>query len=87
MRTPKGAVYATVLTRNLEVSNASVTSEPTVLTLVQAHAKLGHTHVEKTHRTAKALGWILKDGIMEPCASCASGKAKQKCVPKKSERI
>jgi len=75
-----------VLKRHYEVSNASVTREQTVLTLAQAHSKLGHTDVEKTRRTAKALGWKLKDGVMEPCASCASGKAKQRRVPKKSER-
>ena len=28
----------------------------------------------------------MKDGVMDTCASCASGKAKQRCVPKKSER-
>ena len=55
MRTPKGAVYATVLKSHLEVSNASATSEPTVLTPAQAHAKLGHRDVEKIRRTAKAL--------------------------------
>ena len=76
-----------MLKRHLQVSNASVTSEPTVLTLAQAHAELGHTDVEKTHRTAKALGWILKDGIMEPCASWASGKAKQRCIHATSERV
>eukprot|EP00804_Cyclotella_cryptica_P006706 CCRYP_008640-RA/>CCRYP_008640-RA protein AED:0.60 eAED:-0.00 QI:0/0/0/0.2/1/1/5/0/1261 len=86
VKTPKGAVYATVLKRHLEVSNASVTREQMSLTLAQAHYKLGHTDVEKTRRTAKALGWDLTDGVMTPCASCASGKAKQRRIPKKSER-
>eukprot|EP00804_Cyclotella_cryptica_P028830 CCRYP_019720-RA/>CCRYP_019720-RA protein AED:0.58 eAED:0.63 QI:0/0/0/0.5/1/1/4/0/888 len=86
VKTPKGAVYATVLKRHLEVSNASVTREQMSLTLAQAHCKLGHTDVEKTRRTAKALGWDLTDGVMIPCASCASGKAKQRRIPKKSER-
>ena len=77
VRTPKGAVHATVLQRHLEVANVSVTCEQMVLTLAQAHCKLGHADVEKNSRTAKALGWTLKDGVMDTCASCASGKAKQ----------
>lgn len=48
VQTPKGAVYTTVLQRHYEVSNASVTHEQMVLTLEQAHCKLGHTDVEKT---------------------------------------
>ena len=48
---------------------------------------LGHTDIEKTQRTAKTLGWMLKDRVMDTCASCASGKAKQRCVPKKSDRM
>ena len=76
-----------VLLRHFEVSNASVTREPIVLTLAQAHTKLGHTDVKKTKRTAKAMGGTLKDGTMESCASCALGKAKQRHVPKKSDTL
>ena len=47
VRTPKGAVFTTVLCRHMEISNASVISEPPVLTLMQAHSKLGHTDIEK----------------------------------------
>jgi len=75
-----------VLQRHLEVANVSVMHEQMVLTLAQAHCKLGHTDVEKTHRTAKALGWMSKDGVMDTCASCVSRTAKQRRVPKKSER-
>ena len=79
-------MYAMVPQRHLEVANVSVMHEQTVLTLAQAHCKLGHTDVEKTCRTAKALGWTSKDGVMDTCVSCASRKAKQRCVSKKSER-
>ena len=48
VQTPKGAVYATVLQRHIEVANVSVTREQVVLTLAQAHCKLGHTDIEKT---------------------------------------
>ena len=59
----------------------------TVLTLTQAHAQLGHTDVEKTWRTAEAIGWVLKDEIMKTCTSWASGNTKQRHVPKKSDRV
>jgi hypothetical protein len=76
-----------VLQRHLEVANVSVKHEQTALTLAQAHCKLGHTDVEKTCKTMNALGWTLKDRVMDACASCASRKAKQRHVPKKSERV
>lgn len=76
----KGAVYATMLKRKVEVGAVGVGLPGTnsqKLTLKQAHAKLGHSGIEKTRQTAKCLGWVLSDGVMDPCASCAAGKAKR----------
>eukprot|EP00956_Cyclotella_meneghiniana_P028275 scaffold65232_cov49-Cyclotella_meneghiniana.AAC.7 len=88
IKTPKGAIYATILKRNAEVAGAEIQKVEKVqkLTLEEAHKKLGHCDIEKARRTAKALGWHLSDGVMNPCASCAAGKAKQKNVPKASKR-
>ena len=91
VRTPKGAVFATVFKRGAEVSAAGIVkpaklTKPAKITLQQAHSKLGHPDIEKTRRTAKRLGWKLSDGVMCPCASCAAGKAKQRRVPKVSDR-
>ena len=33
-------------------------------------------------RTVKSLEWILSNGVVDPCASCAAGKAKQNQIPK-----
>lgn len=77
----KGAVYATMLKRKVEVGAVGVGLPGTnsqKLTLKQAHAKLGHSGIEKTQQTAKCLGWVLSDGVMDPCASCAAGKAKRR---------
>ena len=53
----------------------------------QAHARLGHMNENKTRKTAKALGWILKPGNFETCIGCAEGKSKQKNVPKETEHV
>jgi len=44
---------------------------------------LGHSNQEATCRSAKALGWNLKPGGLQPCKACAAAKAKQKNVHKK----
>ena len=85
VQTAKGAVFATILKRDHEVAGAKVTKDDAV-SLKVAHAKLGHCDIEKTRRTAKRLGWKLSDGVMNPCPSCAAGKAKQRNVPKNSDR-
>ena len=86
VQTPKGAIYATMLKRQQEFANAEVEAAPRPISLKDAHAKLGHCDIEKTKRTARKLGWDIKDATMPPCASCAAGKAKQRAVPKSSDR-
>jgi hypothetical protein len=86
VQTPKGAIYATMLKRQQEFANAEVEAAPRPVSLKDAHAKLGHCDIEKTKRTARKLGWDIKDTTMPPCASCAAGKAKQRAVPKSSDR-
>jgi hypothetical protein len=88
VRTKKGIVYAAIFKRDVEITGAELekVKNGAKITLKQAHEKLGHSDIEKTRRTAKGLSWELKDGTMEPCPSCAAGKARQKNVPKKTER-
>ena len=88
IRTRRGVVYATIFKREMEITGAELEKvrKGAKLTLQQAHAKLGHCDIEKTRRTAKGLKWELKDGVMEPCPSCAAGKARQKNVPKVTQR-
>ena len=83
--TKNGALFATMLKKDTEVANAQV-EKPQTMTLLQAHNKLGHCDIEKTRRTAKRLNWRLSDGVMDPCPACAAGKAKQRNVPKSSNR-
>jgi len=66
---------------------ANLAKAETVLTINQAHGRLGHMHEDRTRLTAKALGWTIKPGCFEVCKACAEGKAKQKNVPKISEHI
>ena len=92
IRTAKGAIYATMLEREMEHSLVEVQKKvdkklaPKKVTLEQAHCLLGHCDIEKTRRAAKRLGWQLSNGVMPPCAACAAGKAKQKNIPKISVR-
>ncbi len=84
-----GMVYATIFRRvdGVEVTGAQVEKlKGFKISLAQAHSRLGHCDIERTRRTAKGLGWELKDGIMNACPSCAAGKARQKNVPKKTKR-
>jgi hypothetical protein len=75
VHTPKGAIFATMLKRQQEFANAEVKATLRPISLKEAHAKLGHCDIEKTKRTARKLGWDIKDTTMTPCASCAAGKA------------
>ena len=52
------------------------------MTLLKAHALLGHPNMEYTKKTARHLGWELTELGDDKCQSCAEGKAKQKNVPK-----
>ena len=83
--TKNGALFATMLKKDIKIANAQV-EKPQTMTLLQAHNKLGHCDIEKTQRTAKRLNWRLSDGVMDPCPACAAGKAKQRNVPKSSNR-
>jgi hypothetical protein len=53
----------------------------------RAHQLLGHMSEDSTRATAKALGWEIVRGSLQPCKSCSVGKAKQKNVPKKRNHI
>ena len=94
IKTARGCIFATLLSRVTDVAAANVTKsmkpdkpKKVNITLREAHAKLGHCDKEKAKRTATALGWNLTETTMTPCESCAMGKAKQKNVPKRSTRV
>jgi len=57
------------------------------LTVQQAHSLLGHSNEEAMCKSAKALGWDLKPGGLQPCEACAAAKAKQKIVLKESPYV
>jgi len=87
IRTKEGVIYAMYLKRD-HVELAGVgTDAVKKVNINSAHALCGHTSEEATRATAKALGWDITRGVMQPCAACAAGKAKQKNVPKASEHI
>ncbi|MGH7955289.1 MAG: reverse transcriptase domain-containing protein [Gloeomargaritales cyanobacterium] len=81
--TASGAVYCMYFKRGNELANV-MTDRTTAISVNEAHDKLGHAHEDAIRATAKALGWELKKGQMNPCDACASGKAKQKNVSKDS---
>ena len=51
-----------------------------------AHRRLGHIGGHVLNATAKNLGWKLVGGVVNDCESCAIAKAKQKNVPKFTEK-
>jgi len=84
--TPKGMLYAMYLKHDTDIAGISADVK-VKMTVQQAHSLLGHSNEEATHKSAKALGWDLKPGDLQPCAACAAAKAKQKNVPKESPHI
>ena len=82
--TPKGAVYAMYLSQENEIGGSAM-EVGTKMMIQQVHEHLGHCGEEATCKTAKELGWTLTSGTLNPCEACATGKAKQKNVPKESE--
>jgi hypothetical protein len=78
--TPKGTIFAVYMKRNTEIVNAS--TDHTKMSIQKAHDKLGHMSEALTRKAAKSLNWDLTPGTLEPCESCAAGKARQKNVPK-----
>eukprot|EP00957_Ditylum_brightwellii_P170231 12958724-Ditylum_brightwellii.AAC.1 len=64
--------------------NAAAANKGTMTTLLKAHMLLGHGNIDKTHQTAKVLGWKVNRGL-KLCEACTEAKAKQKKVPKDSD--
>jgi hypothetical protein len=86
--TPEGMVFAVYFNRNEEIVSMDVNTTgptevaPVTMSIVQAHAKFGHTNEEDTRKTAKELGIVLMRGTLRPCEACTVAKAKQKNVIK-----
>ena len=80
----EGCVFAIYMTRqrNEELANAATDRESAIkpITMQQAHDRLGHMSEQATKATASALKIPIKKGELKPCAACAAGKAKQKCI-------
>jgi hypothetical protein len=81
--TPKGALYAMYIEREHKIG--AVTKNIKMM-IKQAHDKLGHCSEDLTQKMAKQLRWTINSRALGPCESCAAGKAKQKNVPKISEK-
>ena len=64
------------------VTNMNKPEKKTKMSVLQAHEKLGHINARATVQIADSLGWILTGNQTINCASCATGKAKQKLLNK-----
>ena len=64
------------------VTNTNKPEKKTKMSVLQAHDKLGHINAWATVQIADSLGWILTGNRTINCASCATGKAKQKLLNK-----
>ena len=53
-----------------------------IITLKQAHEKLGHINECATKDISKSLGWELTEAQSLNSSSCTAGKAKQKSIKK-----
>jgi hypothetical protein len=82
--TPKGMLFAMYIHRDLEIAGANTDVPVPAVSIQTAHDRLAHPGEDNVRKTAKALGWTLTRGNLKPCDACASGKAKQRNVPKVS---
>ena len=64
------------------VTNTNKPEMKTKMSVLQAHKKLGHINARVTVQIADSLGWTLTGNRTINCASCATGKAKQKSLKK-----
>ena len=96
IKTSQGMLMATRLTRTAtKVGGVAATvkeKQGKMVSIKEAHEKLGHMNEAETRKTASALGWTITRGTLGVCESCAVAKARQKTVkitvPKaKSETI
>ena len=85
--TPNGVLYAIYMKRahaehaNV-VTNTNKPEKNTKMSVLQVHEKLGHINACATVQIADSLGWRLTANRTINCASCATGKAKQKSLNK-----
>ena len=85
--TPNGVLYAIYMKRTHAehanvVTNTNKTEKNTKMSVLQVHKKLGHINARVTVQIADSLGWTLTSNQTINCASCATGKAKQKSLNK-----
>jgi hypothetical protein len=78
-------LFAMYIRRDMEIAGANTDEAVPAINIQTAHDRLTHPGKENVRKTAKELGWTLKRGNLKPCDACATGKAKQKNVPKVSK--
>ena len=82
--TTEGCVFAIYMTcqRSEELANAVTDRESTIkpITMQQARDHLRHMSEQATKATTHALKIPIKNGAFKPCAACAAGTPKQKCI-------
>ena len=81
--TPNGVLYAIYMKRTHAehtnvVTNTNKPEKNAKMSVLQAREKLGHINAHATGQIADLLGWTLTGNQTIYCASCATGKAKQK---------
>jgi hypothetical protein len=78
--TAKGFLMAGYINRNVVETAATNVPTKTKLSVMAAHECLGHINKPEMRKTAKALGWELKQGDMGVCEACTVAKAKQRAL-------
>ena len=58
-----------------------------MMTIQEAHERLGHNNKDQTTKATKLLGWTTGKGMFENCEYFAIGKAKQKNIIQKSKHV
>ena len=84
---PNGALFAMyVKCTQEEVASVATMNDSEMkqakMSVQQAHEKLGHINERAMKEIAKNFGWLLTEYQLLNCATCATGKAKQKSLKK-----
>jgi hypothetical protein len=83
IKTKEGCIFVMYMHRDgVEVAALQAETHRKI-NIDKAHQLLGHMSNDTTRARAEALGWEIMRESMQPCESCAVGKAEQKNVPRR----
>ena len=80
-----GALYCAYFSCNRRMQGGALING-VQMSIMMAHAILGHGNELATRKKAKYLGWEISQGALKTCKSCAIGKARQKKCAKRKQR-